>query len=1391
VRTRPTNVEEPVVEDSVPTTRVLTFNHARRVNGRLSLPGIGNEEADVMIIAISPQEEELTQAEKLYSGQSFKFPAQLLKGPSGSLLKELCSRSGFDIKSCWYTTLVKWFPEKGRTKPTKGEIQFWETVLEHEIEKVKPKIIVCLGKPVFDFLYHRKLAYKDLNGGWFWSEKYQARLYPCDEVGALVFRPELYGRFAVDFSEIGRMVNQLRGVEVTEVPMHYSVIRNSLELRQLVEYWRQNQFVLLSVDCEWGGNTFVDGALRSIQFCWAPGMATYVRFMDDAGNYVFDVDYLVAGQIIGDWADRPEVRYLGHHIAADFPWMKAVLGLDVDGKALLDTEFALQCCDEHADLGLDRIGMAYSTLGRWDVELMLWLKDNPQEDGAGYGFIPDSILIPYAMKDVDAVFRAFPHILAFLERENVAHYYFSIFHPFVTDVFTDFAVNGLPMDRDRMDTLRDVFHKTRKLMEDQLSSDIFGEARTLVWSRMAGCEGRAEDLFLAMESALLEDGNLEAAFSFFKEAVGFENLHKEKVFFDHYVEAKSFSIRKVEMMRRWLFDVKGFTPIKSTNKKEQGLPSMAWEKVMELPAEKRVLFSPSVDKQTLEILGETHDDDLLRSLLLLNAVGNLCKAFLKEAEVDEDGEVIKEEGLHYFLASDDRVHGQMSTTETGRPRAWKPNCLNWPGYTHKKVARGVRGALSRALNEGKILPDDPALVWMDKDIPSIRSCVKAPAGWMMVESDFKTAELRSLAFSSGDELFIDMMTKPDERFGVVMHKGKELPVRLHWSESDPPYTQGVSNDWFLACAEDGKIRHRFTDADLLRDASGNLVHPPTDLHWDLAERVQKKPRETLIADIHRGAGKTGNFCIAEGEPVLTHKGWKPIECVSACDMVWDGLGWVHHAGVVFSGEKEVIHYQGLWATEAHEVWTEERGKVRLCEAVAHSLELRRPGYQGFPVVCGWFGSVSRYDREAWAWVFLSEDGVSTLRGGALEGAAEYGAGALLQVSVSGGGQGDLQMADSAAGGYSLAGDSISGYEAALRERHACVVSQLQGPGDQVSVCEQECVCGVGAESVSRGGFQTEGLRSYRQRRALRTREYALGVAVGKSSESPGDSKGAHRPCESLAAAVSSDFVHGANCAQASEAGLVRRGDTQSLFNRATRRVAKTYDILNAGPLNRFTCSGVLVSNSTTYGASATSLDRKIEQDTGVKPEPGTGDKIMEALAVSRPVATLYLKALERAPINPGFLVAASGRKRRFTLHPSHVSGISDRLRKGRASSQGREARNFPMQSSVADTAARAGVWLRLRYKQLGLRAYVMVILYDSVVTLCPPEERDIVARLHQLYMCDRNQWSFHGRVMNYPIDTGFVSRWSVKNQDKEDISEQVWVDTPAWSVDQFLPVEDR
>lgn len=87
----------------------------------------------------------------------------------------------------------------------------------------------------------------------------------------------------------------------------------------------------------------------------------------------------------------------------------------------------------------------------------------------------------------------------------------------------------------------------------------------------------------------------------------------------------------------------------------------------------------------------------------------------------------------------------------------------------------------------------------------------------------------------------------------------------------------------------------------------------------------------------RQKGKIAELaCIAEGQLVLTDHGLIPIEKVTMEDRVWDGENWVHHDGVVYRGEREVMRYAGLLATPDHPVYVEEKEDPVLFRAAAEN-----------------------------------------------------------------------------------------------------------------------------------------------------------------------------------------------------------------------------------------------------------------------------------------------------------------------------------------------------------------------------------------------------------------------------------------------------------------------
>ena len=119
-----------------------------------------------------------------------------------------------------------------------------------------------------------------------------------------------------------------------------------------------------------------------------------------------------------------------------------------------------------------------------------------------------------------------------------------------------------------------------------------------------------------------------------------------------------------------------------------------------------------------------------------------------------------------------------------------------------------------------------------------------------------------------------------------------------------------------------------------------------DLYKITASTIYGVPYGQITKD-QRFIGKVAALaCIAEGQTVLTDHGILPIEEVTTCHRVWDGVEWVQHEGVVYKGIRKVETYQGLTATEDHIVFLEDGSTTQFGKAKAISAPLKRVGASG-------------------------------------------------------------------------------------------------------------------------------------------------------------------------------------------------------------------------------------------------------------------------------------------------------------------------------------------------------------------------------------------------------------------------------------------------------------
>lgn len=1238
------------------------------IDGKLWLAGRGNRKARIMIVAPCVTPDEAATEQDIGFGKKMPKTPRMLDSEYGLYLQNVALKGGIKIEDCYYTTIIKYLPENKAhiTKPSKTMLDAAWSYIEEEIEKIKPDIIVCAGKVAFDCFVDFKVKESDIYGAWFFNKKYNARLYMIPHLSNLM-KQEKHERFVTDFQAIKKMLDALEGIVVDKLPINYSVIHNADELSAFVDKMEEECWPVFSVDCEWEGHQHVDGKLRSLQLAWTPTDAVYIRFMDDALNYAFDISYEEAGKILGRYLNRPYVKYIGHHISADLMWMSYWLKLDWYQKAMFDTEFAQQCVDESMDLGLDALALRYTDLGKYDWDLIWWRKNNPDKRGDGYGQVPDDILIPYAIKDVITVFRAWPILENKLKLQDLTKYYRDIHNPFVTDVFTFFGLKGLPIDRKKMDEMRDLYNWAKRELEIDFQSTMTKEAEDILCARLEelGLEGVYDRVY-----GQVSVGMVEEARNYLKQAVGVENWVNIEPVFEHYLVAPNFNIRSKPQMQRWLFEVKKYTPVKSTANKAAGMPSVDWEKIAKYPPEKQALFTPASDTQTLDILAAKYGDNTIRQLLQLNSVGNICKAFLRESDVDDEGNLVKENGLHYWLSSADAVHLNHSTTETGRPRSWNPNVLNWPSYINAKLGAGITSIIKNRAEKGQ-LPEKFAKYAniKAKEFPTIRSVCMARPGWCIVEADYQTAEMRGLAFIAEDRELMRMILEPDDCFAMVKPDcipdgidPEDCVVRIKF----PDYVQ-YPNDkdkFLMTYSADNEIKATFTEDQLLRDSDGNIVHPRQDMHWQVCELSRHTCRETMNKKKDRGAAKVVNFCLAANTSVKvqTEEGEitnKFIQDVLITDRVFDGTQWVKHGGVVFTGNKLVINYFDIEATPDHIIWVRSKNKaVPMCFLDAIIAFEKPYGYDGF------------------------------------------------------------------------------NFNTKLR-----IVSEHKHYYKPVD---------VNASMDTWHKYSDKAISVLQRRDEIQKMNHSL---------------------------------------------IMRHLNLRWIFSVKNRvYVQPTYTITDAGEHNRFTvvsayCRPIVVANSSSYGGTATSIARKIEADTGVKPTEDEAQALLDAVEQRQPRATIFFKEMERAPIEQGFLRAASGRIRH--CHVLANTGKYSKERESQLTALGRECRNYKMQESVGSSASRACVEMVKFFikfsKSHGLQGYPFVCLYDSIVVHCPCNERSLWQKALDLYMNLSNGWKYGPNILRYPTDCELNAGWSTKpsGEFKDNLHDENWEPLP----DNLKPVE--
>jgi DNA polymerase len=342
------------------------------------------------------------------------------------------------------------------------------------------------------------------------------------------------------------------------------------------------------------------------------------------------------------------------------------------------------------------------------------------------------------------------------------------------------------------------------------------------------------------------------------------------------------------------------------------------------------------------------------------------------------------------------------------------------------------------------------------------------------------------------------------------------------------------------------------------------------------------------------AGKITNNCLAAGTPVLTARGWVPIESVEPQDLVHDGVEFVRHAGKILTGVQGCVTVDGVLITPEHLVLTDHGW-----EAASQVQEPFRPDLRHVDGVAP--GGVHREVVEM----------ALPLRMRRADSEARRRRSERNQTR----GDSELRLYDAAA---DRGEEHHARYEPAPRlyrlAQHACAV--LQQGGSSVQKLWRKGGVRLREMAQQLRGFLGRhgryvcarlGLGSYGQQRPVLAGELSMGVSADEFYEQTHNSSGGRRTCAKRGYGHRENYV-----VQPTQIGLARgTADAAALVQQ------QVYDIVNCGPRNRFVVKGAtgpfIVHNCVQGTARIVMTDGMLRID---KRYPVAGTVHDEAIAVA-------------------------------------------------------------------------------------------------------------------------------------------------------------------------------
>jgi uracil-DNA glycosylase family 4 len=645
-----------------------------------------------------------------------------------------------DTYGDWYVTNLMKF---AHPNPTQGSaiapawLRDCRPLLAMELQLIRPDYILCLGSEASKEVLGSSGSVNNSVGKVF---DYKIKMYDgtehatkvmtCIHPAAVARAPDLQPQLDSSLRMFLKLVKG-ENVGAVETDLEHIVVDSEETAIPVLERIIQETAngAAIAVDCEWHGEYPQEPGswLRTIQLSHKAKFALCIVLRACGGVKKLAKSEKVKELLHKVFENRSDrhIRAVGHFHRADLPWLLHY-GLDIrkqfeapadpnEGAFLtkkyggFDTGTAAHAVCETDDYKLEVLATRLVGCPRYDTALQEAKRDVckamklSMDSLGGYGYIPDGILNPYALYDVDVTRRLF-------------------------DVYNGIGDEPGLLDFDEFgNNSRTAFWISMRASPACLEMELTG---------IKADKTRAEEMLMTYTTAKA------AKLIKLREKIGWSTFNIDSPFDVRellYGPKYRGQIDKVtgEIKRNGPLTTRycNLAPIKSTGKVKR-----TWAQLEATGEAKN--YSPSTDRESLGILfnsAQNKDDKEVLSLVRdIKFLSQLLKTVLRppdkdkdgQYETDEGGNLLFEDGLLSYICSDGRIRTHVfQTLETGRFSSSRPNLTN--------ISKRREADYSRILGDQYKYP--------------LRSILVASPGCALVEADYLGAELAAMAWLSGDK----------------------------------------------------------------------------------------------------------------------------------------------------------------------------------------------------------------------------------------------------------------------------------------------------------------------------------------------------------------------------------------------------------------------------------------------------------------------------------------------------------------------------------------------------------------------------------------------------------------------------------------------------------------